>query len=160
MPYLICFFLGMLVGSLVVWYAFFRRLSPVLNSRLNFVGGGFLRTYAQDRPTDVVGFSKPTVVDSEGGAVDPQPDLSYLFSSSDESIASVTDNGDGTLNVSYGTARKQEDGSYAMAEIKAESNEITLPSGEVIKDVKTEQIQLVPGAAAGFSGGGFNFPEV
>lgn len=119
-----------------------------------------MRTYAGDREADTITFNKPSVVDSEGTAVSPQPDLSYSFSSDKPEIVSVTDNGDGTITASYGTPKQMEDGSFDIAEVRAESSEITLPDGSTLKDVKTEQIQLVPGAAAGFAGGGFAFPEV
>lgn len=126
----------------------------------HFEGGGFVHTYAEDRKPDTFAFEKPKVVDSEGGVLDTQPDLNYLFSSSDDSIASIVDNGDGTVTVTYGTAKKLDDGSYAIAEVRAESNEIPLPDGSTIKDVKLENVQLVIGAASGFAGGGFKFPDV
>lgn len=130
-----------------------------LTPKYHLEGGGFVKTYAEDRPADTSAFTKPTVVDSEGGAVDPQPDFSYTFSSDKPGICDIVDNGDGTVTTSYGTAVKLPDGSYDMAELKAESSTITLPDGTTLKDVKTEQVQLVPGQAAGFAGGGFNLPD-
>lgn len=118
-----------------------------------------MRTYAQDRPADTVQFQKPKVVDSEGGEVNPQPELSYTFSSDDESMVTIVDNGDGTVTLNYGTAQKLDDGSFKICEIRAESNDIDLSEEGILKDVKTEQIQLVPGSAAGFAGGGFQLPE-
>lgn len=130
-----------------------------LKPKYHFEGGGFMRTYAEDRPADTTAFTKPTVVDSENNPVDPQPDLTYTFSSDKPGICDIVDNGDGTVTTSYGTGVKLGDGSYDMAELRAESNEISLPDGSTLKDVKTEQVQLVPGMAAGFAGGGFNLPE-
>lgn len=119
-----------------------------------------MRTFPQDRPADVIPFSARKVVDSEGAEVDPQPDLTYSFSSDKPDIVTILDNGDGTVTVNYNSAKKLEDNSYDIAEIRAESNDVSLPDGGVIKDVVTEQIQLVPGAAAGFGGGGgFQFPD-
>jgi hypothetical protein len=122
------------------------------------VGGSFVRRIAEDRPADTFAFRKAVVVDSEGNPVDPQPDLNYTFSSDKEGITQIAGNGDGTVTTSYGTAVKT-DGAYEIATLKAESNEISLPDGSTIKDVITEQIQLVPGGAAGFgTTGGFDFP--
>jgi hypothetical protein len=131
-----------------------------LKPRYHFRGGHFMRRYAQDRPADTVTFSKAVLVDSEGGVVDPQPDLKYTFSSDKGNIADVVDNGDGTVTVNYGSFVKLEDGSYDIATLKAESNEITAADGSTLKDVVTEQVQLVPGGVFGFgSSGGFNLPE-
>lgn len=132
--------------------------------QFHFEGGGFMHTYKEDRPDEVIRFTKPPVVDSENKPVDPQPPLDYTFSSDKENIFSVTsaqDNGDGTVDVGlhYETAVKLDDGSYDIAELRAESNSIDTPAGP-IKDVKTEQIQLVPGDAFGFGGGGgFALPD-
>lgn len=135
-----------------------------LAPQYHFAGGGFMRTYAGDRPDDTVKFVKPSVVDSEGTPVDPQPALNYTFTSDKPEICEIintVDNGpDVDLTVHYGTPVQLPDNSYDMAEVKAESDNVDLPDGSAIKDVKTEQIQLVPGVAAGFSGGGFGFPEV
>jgi hypothetical protein len=133
--------------------------TPPPVSGFHFEGGGFMRTYAEDRAPDTFTFTKPKVVDSEGGVLSPQPELNYTFSSDDEGIVSIVDNGDGTVTTTYKTARQLEDGSFAIAEVRAESNEISLADGSTIKDVKTEQVQLVTGVAAGFAGGGFNFPD-
>lgn len=133
--------------------------APEPSPRYHFEGGGFMKSYPEDRPAENVAFTKPQVVDSEGGAVDPQPELNYTFSSSNDSIVAVTDNGDGTIGVVYGKANKLADGSYEIAEVRAESNSIDLGNGQTLKDVKTEQVQLLPGTAAGFAGGGFAFPD-
>lgn len=130
-----------------------------LKPKYHFEGGGFMRSYAGDRPPDTTSFTEPTVVDSEQTPLDPQPDLTYTFSSDKPEICDITDNGDGTVTTTYGTPVKLPDGSYDMATLKAESNEISLPDGSTLKDVKTEQVQLLPGMAAGFVGGGFNLPE-
>lgn len=148
-----------LVGAITKLTSAVLALKP----KYHFEGGGFVRTYAEDRPDETVTFRKPKVVDSEGGEVDPQPDLTYTFSSDKPNICDVTsstDNGDGTVAVGlhYEKAVKLPDNSYDMAELKAESNDITLPDGSTLKDVKTEQVQLVPGVAAGFAGGGFELP--
>lgn len=127
--------------------------------KFQFVGGGFVRIYAGDRPAEDIPFVKASVADSEGTPLSPQPNLTYTFSSSNTAIASVTDNGNGTVHVEYGTPNQLPDGSFEIAEVKAESNTIDLPDGSSIKDVKTEQIQLLPGQAASFAGGGFQFPE-
>lgn len=131
--------------------------------QLKFKGGGFMFTFKGDRPDEVVKFTKPKVVDSEGTPVDSQPELSYTFTSNDEELVSFTsdpvDNGDTIdLPIHYGKPVKQDDNSYAIAELTAESNEVDTPSGP-IRDVKKELIQLVPGDAAGFSDSGFKFSE-
>ena len=149
-------FIGLIAG-VILGYFLWHRQQPA-PSGYKFIGGGFLRIYAQDRPADTFAFEKPKVTDSEGGVLDVQPELSYTFSSDKPGICDIKDNGDGTVTATYGTAVKLGDGSYDMAELKAESNAIDTPAGP-IRDVKTEQVQLVIGAAAGFIGGGFKFPD-
>lgn len=138
-------------------------LSQTFKPKVSFRGGGFVKTYKGDRPAETVVFTKPVVVDSEGTPVNPQPTLTYQFSSSNPAIVGIdaTDTGGPTVdvNATYGTPNQLGDGSYEIAEVKAESNEIDNGVGGILKDVKTEQIQLVPGDAAGFGGGGFGFPD-
>jgi hypothetical protein len=131
--------------------------------QLSFKGGGFMRTYKGDRPAEMIIFRKPTVVDSEGTAVDPQPELLYDFESSNPDLVGVSANDTGgptvEVNLTYGTPIKLEDGSYDMTELKATSNDVDLGEG-ILVDVRAELIQLVPGDAAGFAGsGGFELPE-
>lgn len=148
---------GIVIGLLIA-HLCFQKPTPV-SSGFKLVGGYFMRTYAEDRPADTSSFTKASVVDSEGGAVDPQPDLTYTFSSDKPGICDIKDNGDGTVTTTYGTAAKLPDGSYDIATLRGESNEIPDGSGGVIKDVVQDQVQLVPGAAAGFgTGGAFNLP--
>jgi len=150
-------------ASVVEAIAKLETLPPPQHKPFRFEGGGFMRTFKGDRPPDIITFHKPVVVDSEGTPVDPQPALNYTFSSDKPSISDVSATDDGgpsvSVTVTYGTPVKLEDGSYDMAEIRAESNILDTPAGP-LKDVVTEQIQLVPGDAAGFgTGGRFEFPE-
>lgn len=117
-----------------------------------------MKAYAGDRPPDDVPFAPAIVVDSEGTEVDQQPALFYTFSSSDEEMVTVAALEGGGVHLEYGKPKKLDDGSYSICEIRAESQEITVGS-QTLKDVKTEQIQLVPGAASGFMGGGFQLPD-
>lgn len=142
-----------------------REVARALNSLtqpqeqlFSFIGGGFVRQFAGDRADENVFFQKPIVVDSEGTPLSPQPDLSYTFSSDDPTGLELTDNGDGTVRFRYGTPKQLEDGSFKIFEGRAESNQIDIGNGNFIKDVRTEQVQLLPGVAAGFTGGGFQFP--
>lgn len=132
-------------------------------AKIRFEGGGFVRTYKGDRPAETVVFNKPQVVDSEGTPLSPQPTLTYEFTSDKPEIVGVsaTDDGGPTVNVdvTYGTPAQLEDGSFDIAEVRATSNDVDDTEGGTLVDVKTEQIQLVPGDAAGFANGGFGFPD-
>lgn len=134
---------------------------PPIVSGLHFEGGGFMRTYAGDRPAEKIDFAPARLVDSEGTVLpdDKQPQLDYSLTSSNPDVVGVSFDENGKIDATYGTPHKLEDNSYEIVEIRAESQEITLDNDEVIKDVKTEQIQLVPGSAVGLAGGGMSFPE-
>lgn len=154
------FVIGVLVGiaAAALW-----RKHKTLPSGYKLSGGTFVRTFPETRPPDVIRFTPASIVDAEGQPVDPQPSITYNFSSSDESISKIEQLNPGDpneLTVTYVTLKKNEDNSYAAATLKAESSDIPLADGSVLKDVVTEDIQLVPGGAAGFAGGGFNFPPV
>ncbi len=135
-----------------------RDLTKLPVSDFRFEGSGFVRVFAGDRPSEDIPFKKGVVVDSEGTPVDPQPELSYTFSSTSPSVVAIADNGNGTVHVDYVTPHQLEDGSFEIAELRGESNTIDLPDGSKLKDVFTEQIQLLPGIAAGFANSGFQFP--
>lgn len=124
---------------------------------LHFSGGRFMFTFPETRATEVVLFTPAVVVDAEGTPVEPQPVLNYSFSSSDEEIVKLSQlNADNPneLTIEYVHAKKKDDGSWGIASLKATAS-LTLENGEAITDVTTEDVQLVPGSAAGFVPGSF-----
>lgn len=117
-----------------------------------------MRTFPQDRPADKVKIMPGAVTDSEGGVIDSQPKFNYSVSSSDASIVAVSqDNPDDPAEITfaYGTAKKSDDGSFASATVSAT---VTDADAESVKEIITEDIRLVIGAAANIGPGHFEFP--
>ena len=94
------------------------------------------------------GIRPPTVVDAEGSAVDPQPDLAYEVTSTDATVVEILPDDDNEL---AGTVHFGAPGIASVNVVVKDAE-----TGDVVGSFGA-QFTLVPGDPAAVVGGGISF---